>query len=318
MPKAHRFFAGIVTALLTTSLVACAGGGSIATVNGQALSKADFDQKLEGSPAARGVLQQMAQEALLEQYARTNNIQISDADIKAKEDQIKTNFPAGSWDDMLKQRGMTENDVHTALREQLIIDKAVGAGITITPAQVKAYFDKNHATFDKPEQVRARHILVADLPTAEKIEAQLKAGAKFEDMAEKYSTDTTSKVKGGELGFFRRGQMVPTFDQAAFSLPVGTISQPVKSPFGYHIIQVEEKQPGVKATLANTQEKITETLRQQQEQPLISPFMQSLQAKANIQVNDPRFADVFPTPAPTPPVTTSAAPAAAPATSTKP
>ncbi len=310
MSKAHRILAGLATALLAGTLVACSSGGTIATVNGQAISQASFDSKLEGSPAARGTLQQMVQEALIEQYAKNNNINVTDADITAREDQLKANFPNGSWGDMLKARGLTEADVHNALREQIILDKAVGGSVKVSDAQISAYFAKNHAAFDKPAQVEARHILVPDLATANKIEAQLKAGAKFSALAKQYSMDPGSKDKGGELGWFRRGQMVPAFDQAAFSLPIGKISAPVKSPFGYHIIQVEKRQPGVKATLANTHDRIADLLRQQQEAPLIQPFLAGLQEKATITVNDPRFAGLFPSPPPAAAPAASVAPAA--------
>ena len=316
MPKADRILAGLATVFLTVSLAACGGNDSaIATVNGQAISKAQFDSKLESSPAALGTLQQMVRDALIQQYAKNNNITVSDADIAKREDELKANFPNGSWDEMLKSRGLTEKDVHDALQEQLIIDQAVGKDIKITDAQVKAYFDKNHAAFDKPEQVKAKHILVPDMKTAEKVEADLKAGKDFAAEAHQYSMDPGSKDKGGELGYFRRGQMVPAFDKAAFSLPVGQVSQPVKSPFGYHIIVVEERQPGVKATLDNSRDKIVAILRQQQEAPLIQPFLQDLQSKANIQINDPRFAAAFPSPPPSAsaaPAATAAAPAATP------
>jgi foldase protein PrsA len=313
MSKAQRIFAGLPALLLCASFAACAGGGSVATVNGEPISQADFTAKLEASPVAKQVLQQLVQEALIDQYAKTNNITVTDDEITARENELKNNFPNGSWDEMLKARGLSEADVHSALREQIILDKALAKDVTITPAQIKQYFDKNHAAFDKPEQVQARHILVPDLATANKIEAQLKTNPNsFADLAKQYSTDPGSKDKGGDLGWFRRGQMVPAFDKVAFSLPPGAISAPVKSPFGYHIIEVEGKQPGTTATLANTTQRITDMLRQQQEAPLIQPFLQGLQQKATITVTDPRFADLFPSPPPSgpSPATTAAAPAA--------
>lgn len=311
MSTAGRVFAGFATMFLAASLSACSGGGNVATVNSQPISKSDFDAKLESSPAAASTLQQMVREVLIDQYAKQNNITVGDADITQRENDLKANFPNGSWDEMLKARGLTETDVHNALREQIIIDKAVGKDVNISEAQIKDYFNKNHAAFDKPDQIRARHVLVADLPTAMKVEAELKAGKNFADVAKQYSIDPGSKDKGGDLGLFRRGQMVPAFDKAAFALPINQISAPVKSPFGYHIIQVEEKQPGSKGTLANTHDKIADMLRQQQEAPLIQPFLAGLQQKANIQVTDQRFAAAFPSPA-------AAAPgAAAPATSPK-
>ena len=308
MPKLHRVIAAITTLALSATLTACSGG-AIATVNGQAISKSDFDAKLESAPSAKGTLQQMVQEIALDQYAKANNLSVSDDEIQKKETEIKANFPNGSWDDMLKQRGLTEADVSNLLRQQILIDKAVGKDIKIDDAQIKAYFDKNHAAFDKPDQVRARHILVPDIATAAKVEAALKGGAKFEDVAKQYSTDPGSKDKGGELGFFRHGQMVPAFEKVAFSAPINAISAPVKSPFGYHVIQVEERQVGEKATIASAHDKIADLLRQQQEQPRVQPFMANLIQKANYQSSDPRFSALFPTPPP------AAAPVTAPAAS---
>src|SRR5665213_3704033 len=101
MPKLHRVIAAITTLAMSASLAACSGG-AIATVNGQAISKSDLDAKLESSPAAKSTLQQMVQEIALDQYAKANNITVSDDEIAKKEDEIKANFPNGSWADMLK------------------------------------------------------------------------------------------------------------------------------------------------------------------------------------------------------------------------
>lgn len=93
------------------------------------------------------------------------------------------------------------------------------------------------------EEVHARHILVDSEDKAKQVLDQLKSGAKFEDVAKAMSTDDGTKDKGGDLGWFPKGQMVPEFDQAAFSLPVGQLSDPVKTTYGYHVIQVLEKDP---------------------------------------------------------------------------
>jgi foldase protein PrsA len=309
MSKAHRVIAGLITLLLTAALPACSGNsGSIASVNGHAISRSDFDAKLEASQVSRGVLQQMVQEQLLAQYAVAHNLTVSSDELAKKEDQIKANFPAGSWDDMLKSRGLSESDVQNLLRDQILLDKAVGANIHVTDAEVKAYFDKNHAAFDTQPQVKARHILVTDMATAQKVEAALRSGGDFSALAAQYSIDTASKGKGGELGYFHRGQMVPAFEQYAFSGPVGKVSPPIKSAFGYHIIEVEDRQPGVKATLASAHDKIVDTLRQQQEAPLMQPFVANLQSTAVIVVNDPRFEGLFPSPAPAAPAAPVPAP----------
>ncbi len=311
MSQARKLFAGMTTAVIAIALAACGGGGggaSVVTVNGQAISHEQLDQKLETSPAAKSQLQNMVQTVLIDQYAQKNNITVSDAEIDKVENQYKAQYPNGQWDDLLKARGLTEQDVRDLIRHQVILDKATGKGINITEAQIKTYFQKNHATYDKPAMAHARHILVPDLKTAQKVEADLKAGKDFAAEAKQYSTDPGSRDKGGDLGFFRKGAMVPAFDQYAFTGPIGKISAPIKSPFGYHIIQVLDRKPGSTATLASVHDQIAQQLRQQQEAPLIPTFLQNLQQQASIQVNDSRFEGVFPTPA----ASTAPAPSTAP------
>jgi len=167
--------------VLTVSLAACGGGGggAVATVNGQSISHAELDNKLEGSPAARGVLQNMVMSALIDQYAQQHHITVSQDEINKVEDQYKAKYPGDQWNELLKARSLSEQDVQDLIRRQLIIDKAVGSNIQVSDKQIKAYFDKNRAQFDKPAEARARHILVPDLKTAQKVEADLKAGKDF-------------------------------------------------------------------------------------------------------------------------------------------
>ncbi len=288
--------------MLAATLTACATGGStILTVNGQAITRDQLDTKLENSSTpvtARNLLQLMVTDDLIDQYAQTHKITVSQPEIDKIENQYKAQYPANQWDQLLKARGLTEQDVQDLIRRQIILDKAVGAGVHIPPSQVAAYFKLNHAQLDQPAQARARHILVADLATAQKVEADLKAGKDFAAEAKQYSMDTGSKDSGGELGFFPRGRMVPAFDAYVFSGPIGKISAPIKSQLGYHIIQIEERKPAMKATLAGSTAKITQMLRQQQESPLIQQFLQQQQQTAKIDVSDQRFAGLFPTPLP--------------------
>jgi foldase protein PrsA len=312
--NANRVAALLFAAVFGVSLAACSSGGgsAVATVNGQKITKADFDKKLETSPTGRGVLNQMIQSDLIDQYAKENNIEPTDAQINAEEDKVKARYPNGQFEQIVKQQGLTDADVKGIFRQQLVLQQAVSKNVPpVTDAQIKDYFNRNHALLDKPEQVRARHILVPDLKTAQTVEAKLKSGADFAALAKQYSTDPASKDKGGELGWFGHGQMVPTFDNAAFSLPIGKVSEPVKSPFGYHIIQVEEKRPAVKATLAGSSDQIRTLLQQQAQQQQIPVFMQNLRSKATITVADPRFSELANAPAAASAAPTTAASASA-------
>jgi foldase protein PrsA len=312
MSRTLRAAAVFGTAALCLSLAACSGssGSNIASVNGQNISRSDLDKKLEANPAARQVLTQLVQQDLIDQYAKDKNVQISQADIDKRENEIKARYPAGQFDQILKQQGLTEQDVQNILRQNLVLEKAVAPQVHVTDADVKAYFDKNHALFDKPEQVRARHILVADEKTAQTVLGKVKSGGSWDALAKQYSTDPSTKDKGGELGFFGKGQMVPQFQDAAFNAKVGQVVGPVKSPFGYHIIQVEEKKPPQKATFASTKDQIHQQLVQQQEQQQVPAFLQQLRSQAKINVYDQRFADAIPPAVPAAPAAAASSPAA--------
>jgi foldase protein PrsA len=307
-----RLFAALSTALFGAALAGCSGGSSganVASVNGENITRADYDAKLEAGPQGKAILNQLVQTDLIEQYARDNHVEISDSDVATRENEIKSKYPPGQFEQILKSQNLTEDDVARILKQQLVVEKAVSASIKVTDADVKTYLDKNHATLDTSGQVRAKHILVGDLKTAQTIEDKLKSGADFAALAKQYSTDPSSKDKGGELGFFSKGQMVPAFQAAAFSQKIGVVGPPVKSPFGYHIIVVEEAKPAQVATLANSADKIRKMLTQQQQQQQVPGFLASLRAKANIVIFDDKLKDAIP-PAAAPPVET-AAPAAA-------
>jgi peptidyl-prolyl cis-trans isomerase C len=126
-------------------------------------------------------------------------------------------------------------------REQLLMQKLLadeGKAATTEAAMHKVY---DEAGKQVREEVHARHILVETEDEAKTIADELKKGADFAELAKKRSKDTTANEDGGDLGFFTREQMVPEFSTVAFSLEPGKISDPVKSPLGWHIIKVEEK-----------------------------------------------------------------------------
>lgn len=147
-------------------------------------------------------------------------------------------------------------------------DADVAAFLAANKAEVENYYKSNTIEFTKPEKVRASHILIRiddkrKDPEAAKMAAELRKQAtakNFSQLASKNSDDPGSKAKGGELGEFERGRMVPEFEKAAFELKAGEISQPVKTPFGYHIIYVDKKIEGGTTSLENAQNEIARKL----------------------------------------------------------
>jgi foldase protein PrsA len=314
MSRTLRIVAAFGTAALCVSLAACnngGGGGNVAAVNGQAITRADFDKKLEASPVGKQVLSQMVQQQLIDQYARDKKVEVSQAEIDKKENETKARMQPGQFEQILKQQSLTEQDVQNIFKQQIVLEKSVASQVHVSDSDVKAYFDKNRTLFDTPAQVRARHILVADQAKAKDVMAKLKAGGSWDALAKQYSTDPSSKDKGGELGFFGRGQMVPAFQDAAFGAKVGQVVGPVKSPFGYHVLQVEEKKPAQHATLASAHDKIQTQLTSQQQATAIPAFLAQLKSGAKIDIYDDRYKDLFPPTTATPAAAASSAAAPA-------
>jgi peptidyl-prolyl cis-trans isomerase D len=178
----------------------------------------------------------------------------------------------------------------------LLIDEAqVRQKIAVTPSEVQTHYNDNIQQFQSPEQVRASHILLktegkdetAVQKQAEDILKQVKAGADFAQLAKKHSEDEGSKATGGDLDYFGRGRMVPEFENAAFGMQPGQISDLVKTQYGFHIIKVVDKKPGTTRSLDEVRQQITEQLQSQKAQ-------QALQAQARAadeQIDDPSDLD---------------------------
>lgn len=167
--------------------------------------------------------------------------------------------------------------------------------IKISPEQIERYYQRNREQFRQPEEVKVRHIL-AKVPQpepgkpidekaleearkkAEGLLKQLKAGANFEELAKKNSDDKTTASEGGALPWFQRGAMVPEFEQAAFSLPKGQISDLVKSGFGFHIIRVDDKRQAGITPLAQVKDSIEPVLRQEEAQRQTDALQRTLQS----------------------------------------
>lgn len=193
------------------------------------------------------------------------------------------------------------------VRTQLLVAEYVKSEVEgkVTPEMVKARYDKDAASFDPPEELRARHILVKTEEEAKAILADLAKGGDFAKIAEEKSQDPGSAKQGGDLGFFSLGDMVPEFEKAAAALKPGEVTkEPVKTQFGFHVIKLEEKR---KQPLPSLDE-VKDQVRQAVVGDLFTEKLAALKKAAKVEV------DAAVTPAPTAPAAPApAAPAPAPA-----
>jgi peptidyl-prolyl cis-trans isomerase D len=227
------------------------------------------------------------------QGALTDWMTVSAADVtaeyKKRNDKVKLAVVSFPSDKFLAETTATDAEIaqqfeqHKAdyripdkrkVRYALLDTQGIRNRTQVTAQDVQRYYEDNEAQYSTPEETRASHILLktegkddaAVKKQAEDLLAKAKGGADFAALATTFSEDDSSKVKGGDLGFFPKGQMVPEFDAAAFSLPPGQISDLVKSQFGYHIIKVVERKPATKRSLDQVRAQIEDQLKTQRAQ----------------------------------------------------
>ncbi len=167
---------------------------------------------------------------------------------------------------------------------------------------LKNYYEEHKASFTKPEEWKARHILIKLAPNAtaaekkaatkkvQEILAKIQAGESFEDLAKQFSDDPGSKLQGGDLGWFGPGMMVKPFEDAIKALKVGEVSELVKSPFGFHIIKLDDAKPEVIRTFAEVREQLIEDI---QKEYLELKFSGKVEELANLAYENPESLEVL-------------------------
>ena len=166
-----------------------------------------------------------------------------------------------------------------ALRD-IYFDKSIQGAIT--EADAKAFYDKQVAAIKPVEEIHASHILVEKKEEADDIEAKLKAGGDFAALAKEKSKDAGSGANGGDLGFFKKGDMVKPFEEAAIALKPGEVSAPVQSQFGWHVIKLIEKRNRPAPVYDTVKDRIMNSLLQQKAQEVIG----GMQKAAKIEYID--------------------------------
>lgn len=275
---------------------------SLAAQQGAPLDEATLAQFRGLRPS---FLDQFATQRVLLKEAEARELTVSDAEVDEQIAQARESA-GDNFDQLLSEAGYAdEAALRSYIRESLLLQRAVEAiqgDIEVTDAEVRTFYDENQAQFSQPEQVCVHHILLADQETAAEVYAQLEGGGDFEALARENSTDPGSAENGGDLGCISPGQTVPAFEEAAFAAEVGETTEPVQSEFGFHIIRVDERQPGAVAPFAEVRAQVREQLVNTQ----LGTEIAELREASGIEL----FPENLPQTAPTaPPAQPGAAPA---------
>ncbi|NVN99322.1 MAG: peptidylprolyl isomerase [Geobacteraceae bacterium] len=219
-------------------------------------------------------------------------------EFKMAQNKSKFGTPA-EFEAALKDSAITENELAAISRKDIVItnyiETKIAPSIAVTDEEIKKFYEDNKAGLVEEPQVKASHILIgvdsAAAPVvkaeakakAEAILKELKGGKDFAEAAKANST-CPSKDQGGDLGFFGKGQMVPAFEQAAFSMKPGELSDVVETQFGYHIIKVTEKKESDPPKLEELKDKITAFLKGQKTQKAVFDHVTKLRKESKVEI----------------------------------
>jgi peptidyl-prolyl cis-trans isomerase C len=285
----------------------------LAKVNGQPVTRAEFERLVKNMESSRGpipaeqrdqvlrgALDQLITYTVLKQEAAARNLSVTDADVDSQLSQMQKQFPnEGEFNKALSDRNTTMAQLKSDARADMVINKLVegelAGTLAATPAEARAFYDQNPDKFTQPETVRASHILLTVAKDADdatrkaaraKIEGLLKrarSGEDFAALAREHSQDGSAS-QGGDLGLFPRGRMVPEFEQAAFGLAPGQVSDVVTTQFGFHIIKMVEKKEPSTVPFEQVSPRIIEYLSNEKKQQRVESFIEEAKKRAKIEV----------------------------------
>ena len=299
----------IPAALLALAAAGCGGDenadvppDAVAVVGEQTVTKAEFDALMgqakrsyesqdrkfpkAGSPEYNTLktqaIQFLVQRAQFAQKAEELEVEVTDKQVGTRLEQIKKQYFGGDdkkYRQQLKQQGLTEEQVRKDIEAQLIqegLQKKITEDVKITDADIERHYEQNKAQYGTPESRDVRHILVSSKRQADDLYTQLKGGADFAALARKHSKDPGSKANGGKLTV-SRGQTVEPFDQTAFLLPKNSVSRPVKTQYGYHIIEaLSDVRPAKTTPLAQVKQSIRTQLVQEKQNEAMAKWVEDV------------------------------------------
>lgn len=314
MPFSFRSI--LVSAALALALAAagCGGGeespgdvpqGAVAVVGDAEISKDRFDLLISQAEATfkardqefpevgtpeyeqlkQAVVRSLVEEAEFEVGAEELGITVSDEDIDTRLDELKQQFFQGDekkYREELEKQGLTEEQVRAQLRNQLLSERIfeeVTKDVKVTDQDVRAFYEENEDQFATPESREVRHILVKSKQKANQLYDQIRSGADFAKLAKRFSQDPSSAQQGGDFNA-EKGATVPPFDKTVFALDTGELSRPVKTEFGWHVIEaVGAIKPASTRPLSQVEEDIRGQLQQQKETETMNEWVADLKAR---------------------------------------
>lgn len=321
MPLWTRLIAVLAALALGVAAAGCGGGDddeasgevpadAIALVGDRAIPKSEYDRLLSQAeatyeareqefPAAgtpefaqlrNALVRSLVEQAQFEIAAEELGITVTDEELDTRLEELKEQFFEGDetkYQEELEKQGLTEEQVLKDLRTRMLSEKIfeeITSEVQVSDADVEAYYEENTTQFEQPASREVRHILVKNKAKADEIHAQLENGGDFAKLAKQFSQDPASKDEGGNFTA-QKGATVAPFDKVAFELETGELSQPVKTQFGWHIIEaVGDVEEASTQPLSEVEEQISTTLLEEKKNTRINEWVAELQERFADQI----------------------------------
>lgn len=281
--KLMLIFAVITLGLLLIFATAFSKTETAASVNGEKITKDELNTKLT-ELYGTGTLDSLITNKVIEMEADKQKVTVTGNEIDEELTKLQESYGGeDAFAAALEQNKVSIDNIRADIQTYLLAEKMIKPSIKVTEEEMKGYFAENKANFDEKEQVKASHILVEDEATAQKVKKELDSGKDFAALAKEYSTDASNADKGGDLGYFGKGEMAKEFEDAAFAMKVGEVSAPVKTDFGYHIIKVADKKAAKPAAFEDHMEEIKASLYDQKIQVEYPNWLNKTKADYQIQ-----------------------------------
>ncbi|MBW2707849.1 MAG: peptidylprolyl isomerase [Deltaproteobacteria bacterium] len=291
------------------------GVDKVAVVNGDVITRGDLDRAMDfGKQQAmqkgqslnaeqlaaleKGALDKLIGIQLLYQASKKAGNKIDEKQVDEKFAEFRKRFPTEeAFKKAMEEWHVTEVNMKAELKKGMVTEAFVVKNFvdkaTVSEENVKAYYDNHPQFFKQPAKVKASHILIKVKPDAskaekaeamkkiKKVQAKLKKGDDFAEVA-KASSEGPSAAKGGDLGYFGQGQMAKPFEETAFSLEPGKVSDVVTTQFGYHLIKVVDKKPETTIPFETVKPRIEQYLKQEEVQKEVKIYIDDLRKKAKV------------------------------------
>jgi|LGVE01.1.fsa_nt_gb peptidyl-prolyl cis-trans isomerase C len=305
------FVAGGIVHLPAWAAEKDASQDKLVVVNGSVITQADLEREMAGSKVGksldgsqieamkRDIIERLIERELLYQESQNKGIKVDKTAVKEQLETVKKGFPSETeFKKKLSEMNLSEAELESNFVQRMaiqeFIDKEFVQKVTISDKNTKAHYDSNPDSFKQPEQVQASHILIKVDPKGkatqkaearkkmEMIQQKLHKGEDFAALAKEFS-QCPSSAKGGDLGYFGPGQMVKPFEEAAFALEAGKVSDIVETDFGFHLIKVVDKKPASTIAYEDVKDRLGEYLKREEVRKKVDLYVEELKQKAKIE-----------------------------------